>query len=59
MWDVLWLNVHLATGDEALVTAGNGYGCISNGAVGVRDGAICRMCRKIWPSRLRTGVAAG
>ncbi|KXV47835.1 imidazolonepropionase [Gluconobacter albidus] len=41
MWDVLWLNVHLATGDEALVTAGDGYGCIRNGAVGVHDGAIC------------------
>ncbi len=41
MWDALWLNVHLATGDEAFVTSGDGYGCIRNGAVGIRDGVIC------------------
>ncbi|MBS1103197.1 imidazolonepropionase [Gluconobacter sp. Dm-62] len=41
MWDTLWLNVHLATGDDTLITPEDGYGCLRNGAVGIRDGMIC------------------
>ncbi|GBQ81226.1 imidazolonepropionase [Gluconacetobacter johannae DSM 13595] len=41
MWDTLWLDVHLATGDDRLITSGDGYGCIHDGAVGIHDGAIC------------------
>lgn len=41
MWDTLWLDVHLATGDDRFITSGDGYGCIHDGAVGIRDGVIC------------------
>lgn len=41
MWDTLWLNVHLATGDDTLITSADGYGCIRHGAVGIQNGRIC------------------
>lgn len=37
-WDALWINVHLATIDEAV--SADGYGTIRDGALAVRDGRI-------------------
>jgi imidazolonepropionase len=39
VWDALWINVHLATMDEA-AGAADGYGTIRDGALAVRDGRI-------------------
>jgi len=38
-WDAVWINVHLATIDEA-TGAADGYGTIRDGALAVRDGCI-------------------
>ena len=38
VWDALWINVQLATMDEA--AAADGYGTILDGALAVRDGRI-------------------
>jgi len=37
-WDALWINVHLATIDEAV--SADGYGTIRDGALAVRDGRV-------------------
>lgn len=43
-WDTLWLNVHLATMDDARVhgsaIGADPYGAIGDGALAIRDGAI-------------------
>ncbi|WP_282758062.1 imidazolonepropionase [Komagataeibacter saccharivorans] len=41
MWDNLWLGVHLATGDDRLMSSLDGYGCIRDGAIGIQNGTIC------------------
>ncbi len=55
-WDALWVNVHLATMDEATV-AGDGYGTIRDGALAVRDGRIAWVgARADLPSGWRAGT---
>ena len=55
-WDAVWINVHLATMDQAIGTA-DGYGTIHDGALAVRDGCIAWVGRRRdLPSRSRAAA---
>lgn len=39
-WDTLWLDIHLATSDPERISGEDGFGCVRNGALAVKDGKI-------------------
>ncbi|GBR68968.1 imidazolonepropionase [Gluconobacter kanchanaburiensis] len=40
MWDTLWTDIHVATADPARISTLDGYGCIRDAALGIKNGRI-------------------